>query len=290
MARDTDARSDWRPCFLGGGFGALTKQRKTKIARRSSSAQSSKAGVRRVSSAVAKPYNATTTRERIVEAAKKHFSEVGLQNASIRAITQIAKVNSALIRYHFGSKQALYEEVVRRIARRLVSVRGEALQQLRTTHAGESIPLERLLRTYIEPLLIRESDDISRDAAIYMRFFGRMYTEPSDELRTIMQSQFTTLQTEYIDEIMRSTPHVSREEVIFRFGLLIGAITFVGSRLGIVEILSSGRVNDLNPEHSLSLIVSAYTALFSAPSTPLNAGAVRLDARSTNRLVGGTVS
>ncbi|HVW68090.1 MAG TPA: TetR/AcrR family transcriptional regulator [Steroidobacteraceae bacterium] len=205
------------------------------------------------------------TKEKILEAAKQHFAEFGLAHASIRAITRMAGVNSALIRYHYGSKHALYEEVVRAIARRLIATRVAALEDLRAAHGGDVVPIEQLLRAYAEPLFPRAHADLSQDAAIYLRFFGRMYTEPSDELKGIIQSQFTELQLMYIEEIHKAVAHLSRETTVFRFGLLIGSLTLLGSKLGVLSILSAGRLNEDDTAATLSQYVTAYAALFRAP-------------------------
>lgn len=208
-----------------------------------------------------------TTRDRLIEAAKQHFLEFGLQHASVRAITELAGVNSALVGYHFGSKKALYEEVVHLTAKRLIEVRIETLERLRFRHSEQPIPVRDLLRAYSEPLLGSPDESLTKDAAIYLRFFGRMYTEPSDELRGILQSQFTALQTQYIDEIVRSVPYVPREEIVYRFGLLIGALTFLGSKTGIIEILSKGQIDAADSAYVVSRLVTAYAALFTAPPT-----------------------
>lgn len=205
------------------------------------------------------------TKAKILEAAKRHFAEFGLQHASIRAITRLAGVNSALLRYHFGSKRELYEAVVRETAHAMIAERVAMLEQLRQQFAGDPIPLAELLRAYCRPILM-DAADSSRDAAIYLRFFGRMYTEPSDELREITQSQFTHLQLLYLDEIARTVPNVPRSELIFRFGLMIGALTFLGSKTGVIEILSDGKVDSTDEQLSVDLFVAAYSALFEAPT------------------------
>jgi AcrR family transcriptional regulator len=53
------------------------------------------------------------TRERLFEAAVTEFSERGYSGASVRQICQRAKANLAAIKYHFGSKDGLYREVLR---------------------------------------------------------------------------------------------------------------------------------------------------------------------------------
>ena len=52
------------------------------------------------------------TAEKIVLAARTIFSEKGLAGARMRQIAETAGVNQALLHYHFGSKENLYNEVI----------------------------------------------------------------------------------------------------------------------------------------------------------------------------------
>ena len=54
----------------------------------------------------------TKTQIKIIEAAEIEFAEMGYAGASIREITNRAGVNIAAINYHFGSKEALYKEMI----------------------------------------------------------------------------------------------------------------------------------------------------------------------------------
>ena len=51
-------------------------------------------------------------RERILKAADRVFGEMGFDGATIRKIADISKTNKALIHYHFGSKEGLFESVL----------------------------------------------------------------------------------------------------------------------------------------------------------------------------------
>ncbi|MCW2309646.1 TetR/AcrR family transcriptional regulator [Rhodobium gokarnense] len=52
------------------------------------------------------------TRQQILEAAQKTFAEYGYDRTSIRQIVARAGTNIASVNYHFGSKDALYREVL----------------------------------------------------------------------------------------------------------------------------------------------------------------------------------
>ncbi|MEZ4385758.1 MAG: TetR family transcriptional regulator [Nannocystaceae bacterium] len=69
------------------------------------------------------------TAEALLAAGRRIFAELGYHGASVRAIAGAAEVNPALVRYHFGSKEGLYTQVLER-----------AMSGLR----------ERLLRAFID--------------------------------------------------------------------------------------------------------------------------------------------
>ncbi|MFF8830911.1 TetR/AcrR family transcriptional regulator [Streptomyces sp. NPDC015131] len=79
----------------------------------------------------------SSTRERLLLAASGLFAERGYDRATVRDIAARAGVNQALLFRHFGSKQALFGEVVSRDGR----------EQLRST------PPERLAETVLMSML-----------------------------------------------------------------------------------------------------------------------------------------
>ena len=58
-----------------------------------------------------------TTKERIITAAGEIFAERGFDGTTVRDICQAAGVNLAAVNYHFGDKERLYIETVKRAHR-----------------------------------------------------------------------------------------------------------------------------------------------------------------------------
>ena len=59
------------------------------------------------------PPDPTTTKGQVFIAATRLFSEFGFKGSSTRAIANAAGVQQVMINYYFGSKEELYEEVLR---------------------------------------------------------------------------------------------------------------------------------------------------------------------------------
>lgn len=56
--------------------------------------------------------NSEETMQRLMDAGAELFDKKGYHNVSIKEIGRLAGCNSALISYHFGSKQALYQSII----------------------------------------------------------------------------------------------------------------------------------------------------------------------------------
>ncbi len=94
------------------------------------------------------PQETEETRERILSAAQKLFSEKGFESTSVRDITTEAGCNVASVNYHFGGKDNLYLETFRSM---LVVLRDQRLAVIGELMARDPAPtLEEFLQSFAE--------------------------------------------------------------------------------------------------------------------------------------------
>jgi AcrR family transcriptional regulator len=97
----------------------------------------------------------------IFQAAAVEFAEMGYDAAGVNRIAARARVNKAMLYYHFGSKRALYVDILRDMfravaarARAIADGPGSATQKLDTWIA--TIVAEAALRPWFPPMMLRE--------------------------------------------------------------------------------------------------------------------------------------
>lgn len=101
------------------------------------------------------------TFEALLNAAGELVAETGFANVSTRAVAARAGANVSSIHYHFGSKDGLFEAVVRRILlerARATSIRDivAELEGVLDTADGLSLALRRIVRSRVESIFDEE--------------------------------------------------------------------------------------------------------------------------------------
>ncbi|MFD1796969.1 TetR/AcrR family transcriptional regulator [Paracoccus aurantiacus] len=203
------------------------------------------------------------TRRKLLEAAVRLFSEHGFRAVSVRQIAAAAGVNSALVNYHYGSKDSLIEEVIRASAAGHVAERMHHLSQAK--RRGVAFDLTGLLRIYLEPLLMQES--WAEQGGTLVRLHGYLVTERPDLAEDIVARAFNTVNVAFIDELGALLPHLTREVIIWRFYAMIGSLLFFQIRPappGLLSI-SAGRCDSSNSVEVLAQLLPASIAAFQAP-------------------------
>lgn len=163
------------------------------------------------------------TKGKILDAAEKLFVDNGFSATSLRAIIKEAEVNTAAVHYHFGSKEALIEAVFVRRVDQLNDERLELLDGLESAHGDRPVPLEEVIRAFLDPIIRRHCAGGVEEAI--PKLIGRAITEP-DSFEGTLQQAFKEVADRFSKAIARALPALSPEEVEWRLNMMVGAMVF----------------------------------------------------------------
>jgi AcrR family transcriptional regulator len=206
---------------------------------------------------------AISTKDRILDAAERLFSEKGFAQTSLRDITAEAGVNLAAVNYHFQSKEHLIGAVFDRRVGPLNERRLAMLDELEREAAGEPVPVEGLLRAIIEPVLRLVS---SPEGACAANLIGRAHTEPGDIFEHLFTGQFAPVVQRFLSAARRSLPDLPEIEWLWKVQFSIGAMSHVIAGQRHIKVISGGRCDTSDVDGILDRLITFVAAGCRAPA------------------------
>ena len=206
---------------------------------------------------------ATSTKERIMDAAQTLFGAHGLEGTSLRAVTNAAGANLAAVNYHFGSKEELFRAVVRRVMGPVTEEHRRRMEEM-----GDREPsVETLLDAFTGPFVRLISDQRDRSLA---RLVGRILTDAPSALQRGVLEQANETDAMYLEALGRALPHLSHDELIWRFYATLGTVVF--QLVGAAAMEVSGKAQPFGaPSHNAEKLrvrtVAFLAAGLRAPGT-----------------------
>lgn len=168
------------------------------------------------------------TRSKILDSAERMFAQKGFAGASMRSITTAAGVNLASVNYHFGSKQDLLIEVLRRRIEPINRRRLAILQDELNKAGGAPLPLESIIRAKLVPLVEAIGQGEVKDT-VFLQMIGRSFSEPTELTGGIHRRFFKDVDECFRNELKRTLPNLDEAEITIRFHyticLMLGALT-----------------------------------------------------------------
>ncbi len=200
------------------------------------------------------------TKVKILDAAETLFAAKGFRGTTMRAITDKADVNLAAVNYHFGSKQSLLEEVIKRRIIPLNSIRKEKLEEVRdiARKKGRVPDIKLVMYAFIEPTL--RFKDSSPGARNFFTFIGRSFTDPDNTVRHVFL-KFIKPIFQLLSEITsEALPHLPREQIFWRLMFSMGSLFHTINVCGNMKGDFMGMKCETDTESLVNLIIPFVTA------------------------------
>jgi AcrR family transcriptional regulator len=208
------------------------------------------------------------TRERILDAAEALFAEGGYEGTSIRDIADRAAIGVAVVGYHFGPKEALFNTVIGRRGVIMNDQREHALRDARRQAGDVPIEVETLIRGYVSPFVeyARQGDAGWQNYAILM---GRLANSPRGT--EVIAKHYDATARAYIEELIRTLPEADLAALVEGFMTMVSAMLFICASTGRLQALVSAFSGRTENAGILDNLIAFNAAGFLA----LNAGASR---------------
>ena len=198
------------------------------------------------------------TRDALLDAAEKLFADVGIDSASLRAITAEAGANLASVNYHFGSKEGLVRAVLARRFRPITEQRLASLDACEDREEGAP-ELECVLRAFVAPVITMLADDPDQGAH-FIRFMGRVHSELNQSTAAMLHEEFGTTLQRFGAALRAALPELPIDQLYWRFHFAMGAMLHTISCGRMLTEYTQGVCNYDDPEDVTSRLVSFMAA------------------------------
>ena len=174
-------------------------------------------------------------RDRILDAAELEFAREGLSGANMRRIADAAQVAPALLHYHFGAKDKLFDTVFGRRAGAINDMRLNALAEM------PDPGLEEILYAMFRPALHPETGGMA-----YLRILSSL-AHGGLEMRERVGKLYDPVARVFIDAIRAAEPRLDQRGAARAYQLSMGVLVSSMARTGGADRLldSKGDVADV---------------------------------------------
>jgi AcrR family transcriptional regulator len=173
------------------------------------------------------------TRERILDAAEQLFATRGFDGTSTREIVAKSGDTIGSVNYHFGSKQALLDEVIKRRWEIIAVARRDAYEAEREKH-GDAPPIEAVVAALVIPYMEKAMRG-GKSWRSYMQLQTRLFYSP-DSYDESLRALSEPVAREYVGWMQAALPTASLENLGYAYQFMIGSTVESAAEIGIDRI------------------------------------------------------
>lgn len=201
----------------------------------------------------------TGTRERILDAAEQLFATKGYDGASTREIVGKSGDTIGSVNYHFGSKQILLNEVIKRRWEIIAAARRKAYEAEEYRHGGPP-PIDAVVVSIVIPYLEKAMRG-GKAWRSYMLLQARLFYSPDTYDETLRELSEPVAQ-EFLGWMRAALPTASLENLGYSYQFMVGSMVECAAEIGIDRIhrITGGACSSKNFEAVSTRLAKFITA------------------------------
>jgi AcrR family transcriptional regulator len=166
------------------------------------------------------------TRGKTLNAAERLFAEHGYDGTSLRDISEASGLHIALSSYHFGTKERLFEEVIRRRAEEIVKQRMAALEKIDPETMPASQAVRKLIEGYTQPML-QARYERSKQWQAHVRLMSQLISVR--RWVPLIQRYYDESGRAYLSKLRLALPNADNAALLDTFSFMIATMSYVCS-------------------------------------------------------------
>jgi AcrR family transcriptional regulator len=198
------------------------------------------------------------TERRLILAAERLFAERGIDAVSVRAINAAAGSNVAAVHYHFGSKEALLEALIRERSQEVFERRAVLLDQL---EAGGPVTARGLAEAFAVPV----AEMAASGGQAWVRFIAGLINTGHPAL-TIVTHGFFGQARRFRAMIETLHPDWAQSKALFRLSQSMNLTFRVLGDLPGVQATIAAADHHIDEDEILAQLLDLLTAQLSDPA------------------------
>lgn len=166
-------------------------------------------------------HDSTTAQEArapLLDAAEEVFAENGFEGAGMKAIARAAGVSQSLLHYHFGTKEALYADVIGRRARAINEERAVLLEQV-DLEAPDAVA--RIFRAFLAPPLGPRGGGMA-----FARIFSGLVAGGARD-HALIEQYYDATAHRFIDALCAAQPGATRQMAAHAYTMALGGLVIL---------------------------------------------------------------
>jgi len=178
------------------------------------------------------------TRDKLLDVAEQLFARNGLENVSIKDITDLANTRLASINYYFDTKENLFYEVILRRAHILSTERITALNEIRYSEKDVREAVVSIVEAFVLPLL-KKSVDGGRGWKSYCQLIARtaMHSFPTNK----MMDEFNATALRFVESLGRALPSLNNKQAHYAFHFMLSSTLYIFTENERIDGMSGGQ-------------------------------------------------